>query len=90
MMSAFDIVVMPTTPIKAVPIAHVDEDVGEYDRVETLYLRNTQVINRFTMAALSIPMPMPGRPAGLMLVGRSGSDRQVLAIGAAVEALLKI
>lgn len=89
MMSDFDVVLMPTTPIKAVPIAQVDEDVPEYDRVETLYLRNTQVVNQFALTALSIPMPIPERPAGLMLVGRNGSDRQILAIGAAVEALLK-
>jgi aspartyl-tRNA(Asn)/glutamyl-tRNA(Gln) amidotransferase subunit A len=89
MMAAFDIVLMPTTPIKAVPIAQVDEDVPEYDRVETLYLRNTQIMNQFALTALSLPMPMPDRPAGLMLVGRNGSDRKVLAIGSAVEALLK-
>lgn len=89
MMSEFDVVLMPTTPIKAVPIAQVDEDVPEYDRVETLYLRNTQIVNQFALTALSITMPMPERPAGLMLVGRNGSDRKVLAIGAAVENLLK-
>lgn len=89
MMAEFDVVLMPTTPIKAVPIAQVDEDVPEYDRVETLYLRNTQIVNQFALTALSIPMPMPERPAGLMLVGRNGSDRKVLAIGAAVENLLK-
>lgn len=89
MMVEFDIVLLPTTPIKAVPIAQVDEEVAEYDRVETLYLRNTQIVNQFALTALSVPMPMPGRPAGLMLVGRNGSDRKVLAIGAAVEDLLK-
>ncbi len=89
MMAAFDVVVLPTTPIKAVPIAQVDEDVSEYDRVETLYLRNTQIMNQFALTALSLPMSMPDRPAGLMLVGRNGSDRKVLAIGSAVEALLK-
>lgn len=90
LMSGFDVVIMPTTPIKAVPIAQVDKDVPEYDRVETLYLRNTQIVNQFAMTALSIPMPMPARPAGLMLVGRNGSDRKILAIGAAVERLLKL
>ncbi len=89
MMTAFDVVLMPTTPIKAVPIAQVDEDVSEYDRVETLYLRNTQIMNQFALTALSLPMPMPERPAGLMLVGRNGSDRKILAIGSAVETLLK-
>ncbi len=88
MMSAFDVVVLPTTPVKAVPIAQVENDEPEYDRFETLYLRNTQIVNQFAMTALSIPMPMPERPAGLMLVGRNGSDRKILAIGAAVEALL--
>lgn len=89
MMAAFDVVVMPTTPIKAVPISQVDKNVPEYDRVETLYLRNTQVVNQFALTALSIPLPMPERPAGLMLAGRNGTDRNILAIGAAVENLLK-
>lgn len=89
LMSEFDVVLMPTMPIKAVPILQVDEDVPEYDRVETLYLRNTQIVNQFALTALSIPMQMPERPAGLMLVGRNGSDRKVLAIGVAVEHLLK-
>lgn len=89
MMAAFDVVIMPTTPIKAVAIAQVDQDVAEYDRVETLYLRNTQLVNQFALTALSIPMKMPQQPAGLMLVGRHGSDRKILAIGAAFEALLK-
>ncbi len=88
MMSAFDVVVLPTTPVKAVPIAQVENDEPEYDRCETLYLRNTQIVNQFAMTALSIPMPMPERPAGLMLVGRNGSDRKILAIGVAMEALL--
>lgn len=87
-MTVFDVVVMPTTPVKAVPIIQVDKDVAEYDHYETLYLRNTQIVNQFALTALSVPMMMPERPAGLMLVGCNGSDRKILAIGAAVEKLL--
>ncbi|WP_439271300.1 amidase [Pseudochrobactrum sp. HB0163] len=89
MMAGFDVVLMPTTPVKAVAIASVEADEAAYDHFETLYLRNTQIVNQFAMTALSIPMLMPERPAGLMLVGRNGSDRKILAIGAAFEALLK-
>ncbi len=89
MMAGFDVVLMPTTPVKAVAIAQVEADEAAYDHFETLYLRNTQIVNQFAMTALSIPMPMPERPAGLMLVGCNGSDRKILAIGAAFETLLK-
>ncbi len=73
-LSAYDLIVLPTTPIAAVPIASVEADEAEYDRVEGLLLRNCQVANQFDLTAITLPMPGPTRPAGLMLVGRNGTD----------------
>ena len=88
-LSAYDLIVLPTTPIAAVSIASVEADKAEYDRVEGLLLRNCQVANQFDLTAITLPMPGAIRPAGLMLMGRNGTDRALLAIAAAVETLLR-
>ncbi|OCP18222.1 MULTISPECIES: amidase [unclassified Ensifer] len=88
-LSAYDLIVLPTTPIAAVPIVSVEADEAEYDRVEGLLLRNCQVANQFDLTAITLPMPGQTRPAGLMLVGRNGMDKTLLAVAASVEALLR-
>ncbi|KQU76417.1 amidase [Aminobacter sp. DSM 101952] len=88
-LSSVDLMVVPTTPVVAQPIAEMLDDERHGDRIEGLLLRNTQVANQFDLCALSLPVPGTGLPAGLMLVGRHGHDRRVLAAGLAVEALLK-
>lgn len=88
-LSAYDLIVLPTTPIAAVSIASVETNETEYDRVEGLLLRNCQVANQFDLTAITLPMPGLTRPAGLMLVGRNGTDRTLLATAASVETLLQ-
>ncbi|MBD9509282.1 amidase [Ensifer sp. ENS10] len=88
-LSPFDLIALPTTPIAAVPIASVETDVAEYNRVEGLLLRNCQVANQFDLNAITLPMPGLVRPAGLMLVGRNGTDATVLASALSAEALLQ-
>ncbi|WP_378949808.1 amidase [Mesorhizobium sp. ANAO-SY3R2] len=88
-LSAVDFLVLPTTPIVAQPIAEMLADDMHADRTEGLLLRNTQVANQFDLCALSLPVPGNRLPVGLMLVGRHGHDRRVLAAGLAVEALLR-
>jgi aspartyl-tRNA(Asn)/glutamyl-tRNA(Gln) amidotransferase subunit A len=87
-LSRFDALALPTVPILAPPIAAMADEAIR-DRAEGLLLRNTQVANQFDLCAISLPMPGPGLPAGLMLVARGGHDRRLLAMAAAVEALLK-
>jgi aspartyl-tRNA(Asn)/glutamyl-tRNA(Gln) amidotransferase subunit A len=69
-------------------IATTAGDEALRDRTEGLLLRNTQVANQFDLCAISLPMPGMMVPAGLMLVGKHGHDRQLLEISAAVERLL--
>lgn len=84
-----DFFIVPTTPLLAAPIASVDEDEAEYDRVETLLLRNTQIGNQFDLCSISLPMPDMALPAGLMLTARGGTDRHLLALALSVEKLLQ-
>jgi len=85
----FDVLALPTVPIMAPLIEAVMADPKFEDRMEGLLLRNTEVFNYFDQCAISLPMPGTVLPSGLMLVGRHGDDRRLLAIAAAVEALLK-
>lgn len=83
-----DCFITPTTPILPVTIASVSEDEEEYERVETLLLRNTQIGNQFDLCSISLPMPNMPLPAGLMLTAAADSDRHLLALARSVEALL--
>jgi len=83
-----DFLVTPTTPIVAPTIASVIDDPVEYDRVEGLLLRNTQIANQFDLCSITLPMPVTGMPAGLMLTARNGADKELLAAALAVEKLL--
>ena len=80
-----DALVLPTLPLLAPRIDAVQaEDV--FLRTNALLLRNPSVFNFFDLPALTLPLPRNGALAvGLMLVGRRGSDRDLLALGAAIE-----
>ncbi|WP_395055385.1 amidase [Polaromonas sp.] len=89
-MAHLDALVLPTVPLLAPLIADVqDEDV--FLRTNALLLRNPSVFNFFDLPVLSLPLPSQnGLAVGLMLVGKRGGDRELLALGAAVEALLRV
>jgi aspartyl-tRNA(Asn)/glutamyl-tRNA(Gln) amidotransferase subunit A len=80
----FDSVVLPTTPIVAPTQAEVSTLEG-FNTANRLLLRNTAIANFYDLCAISLPMPGNGLPAGLMLLGRHGHDRQLFRIAAAVE-----
>lgn len=84
-MAGLDALVLPTVPLLAPRIDAVqDEEV--FLRTNALLLRNPSVFNFFDLPALSLPLPRgDGMAVGLMLVGRRGADRDLLALGAAVE-----
>ncbi|MEO8022705.1 amidase [Polaromonas sp.] len=86
-MPAFDALVLPTVPVLAPPIEAVRSEEA-FLRINALLLRNPSVFNFFDLPALSLPLPRGGLAVGLMLVGRRGQDRELLALGAAVERLL--
>ena len=80
---------LPTTPVAAPTLASVEDDAG-FHRANGLVLRNPRVGNLLDTPSVSLPAPVPqgGLPAGLMLIGRRGADRRLLAMAAAVEAAL--
>jgi aspartyl-tRNA(Asn)/glutamyl-tRNA(Gln) amidotransferase subunit A len=81
----FDALVMPTVPLTAPPIAAFARD-EDYGRLNLMLLRNTAIINFLDRCALTLPIEPPGTaPVGLMVVGRHGEDRRLLAIGIGIE-----
>jgi aspartyl-tRNA(Asn)/glutamyl-tRNA(Gln) amidotransferase subunit A len=87
LLAAFDVLVMPTTPIVAPTIAEVT-DAKIFAARNTALRRNTVIVNFFDLCAISLPLAAP-LPVGLMLVARNGEDRRLLRIAAAVAELLR-
>jgi len=85
----FDALVMPTVALTAPPMAAFARD-EDYARLNAKLLRNTAIINFLDRCALTLPIQPPGMPpVGLMVVGRHGEDRRLLAIGMGVGTVLK-
>jgi aspartyl-tRNA(Asn)/glutamyl-tRNA(Gln) amidotransferase subunit A len=81
----FDALIMPTVPITAPPISAFARD-EDYGRLNLKILRNTSIVNFLDRCALSLPIqPAGSAPVGLMIVGRHGADRRLLAIGIGIE-----
>jgi aspartyl-tRNA(Asn)/glutamyl-tRNA(Gln) amidotransferase subunit A len=88
-MTELDALVLPTVPLLAPRIDALQNDDEAFFSTNALMLRNPSVFNFLDLPALSLPVQAAGaQGVGLMLVGRRGGDRELLALGAAVEALL--
>lgn len=85
--SGHDAVVMPTVPILPPPIAALEADEAEYNRINLLALRNTALANFFDRCAISLPVSQ-APPVGLMLMGETMGDARLFAIAAAIERCL--
>jgi aspartyl-tRNA(Asn)/glutamyl-tRNA(Gln) amidotransferase subunit A len=88
--SGYDAMLMPTTPDTAPTIAEATKDDESYFRLNNRMLRNPSLVNLFDGCALSIPCHEPGNaPVGLMIAGTQMTDRSILAIGDAVEKIVR-
>jgi aspartyl-tRNA(Asn)/glutamyl-tRNA(Gln) amidotransferase subunit A len=84
-----DVLVMPTVQIVAPTIDEVSTT-DNFTKRNVQALMNTAIWNFFDTCAISLPIRLGNAlPCGLMLVGRHGDDRRLLAIAAAVERQLE-
>lgn len=90
-LEGFDALVLPTVPVVAPKVAELAASDDAYFQANGLILRNPTLINFLDGAALSLPCHEPGTgPVGLMVAGPAMSDRRVLALGRAMEAVLQL
>ncbi len=87
----YDALLMPTVIMLAPAIAPLEADEQLYGKTNMAMLRNPSVVNFLDGCALSMPCHEPGQgPVGLMVVGQSGEDRRLLAVGLALEPALRL
>ena len=78
-LSDVDLLVMPTTPMKATVIPPPDASREEYTERALEMITNTCPFNVTGFPAMSVPCgTSDGLPIGMMLVGRRGDDATVL------------
>lgn len=82
--------IMPTVPIVAPAIAPLCADGTLWSNVNARLLRNPMIANLIDGCSLTLPCHARGEaPVGLMLTGIHGSDRDLLALGIAIEDLIR-
>ncbi|MBX2825834.1 MAG: amidase, partial [Gammaproteobacteria bacterium] len=88
-MRGLDFLVSPTVAIKPPTLAAM-EDPAESGRINLLCLRNTAVSNFLDRPAISIPCHDAGEaPVGFMLMGQPLADRELLAMAARLESVIR-
>lgn len=87
-LAAVDVLLLPTVPIVAPLLAPLEASDELASQVDGRLLRNPQIVNQFDLTAISLPMAGDGLPTGLMLIGRHGADRHLLATARSVERVL--
>lgn len=85
------LLICPTTPSVAMPIAPLEADVEVFFHHNFRTLRNTAIGNFLDWCGLSIPsgQDSDGMPTGFMLCAPHGQDSAVLAAGLAIEPLVR-
>ena len=85
----FDAFLMPTSPCIAPTIAEASATDDAYFKWNGRILRNTGLVNFLDGCAATVPCHAPGTaPVGLMVCGVAMTDRHLLAVARAVEAVL--
>ena len=84
-----DLLATPTLPITPPTLSSL-EDLDVYRAVNRAMLSGTGPVSMLDMCAASLPVALDehGMPAGLQLIGRTGTDHALLARATAVESAL--
>jgi aspartyl-tRNA(Asn)/glutamyl-tRNA(Gln) amidotransferase subunit A len=82
-----DLLLVPTAPVPAQPVAEVDTTLENYLEQNARYLRHTCIGNVLNMCGLSIPcgFTKDGLPIGLMIYGKPFQEDVVLRAGYAFQ-----
>lgn len=83
-----EVFILPTVPIRAPLLSSIADDTA-FHQLNALVLRNPRIANMLDCPSISLPLPIDGLPAGLMLIGRRNADRHLLEIASSVEGLLR-
>jgi aspartyl-tRNA(Asn)/glutamyl-tRNA(Gln) amidotransferase subunit A len=84
-----DALVLPTVPIVAPRFADLAAPEAAV-AINRLCLRHTALANFLDVPAITLPCQREGAlPVGLMLMGRTGADRRLLALSAGLEAVVR-
>lgn len=84
----YDGLLAPTVPVVPPLLEELAAD-DEYTRLNLLILRNPTVANLLDLCAISLPNHTSGElPSGLMLIGRNGTDENLLRQAQAIESVL--
>ncbi|MEO1680427.1 MAG: amidase [Pseudomonadota bacterium] len=87
MLSAYDLLLMPTTPMRATPLPGPDPSLAEVLQRAFEPLENTAPFDVTGHPAMNIPCAMEdGLPVGAMLVGRHWAESTIYQAAAAFEA----
>jgi len=86
-LSDIDALIVPTTPIPALPLSLVDQDLETYFKYNGLFLRNTVIGNALNLCGVSIPcgITKKGLPIGLMIYAKPFQEEMALRIAYAYE-----
>jgi aspartyl-tRNA(Asn)/glutamyl-tRNA(Gln) amidotransferase subunit A len=85
------LLICPTTPSVAMPIAPLEADVEVFFQHNFRTLRNTALGNFLDWCGLSVPngTDADGMPTGLMICAPHGCDRHLLSAGLALESAIR-
>lgn len=84
----YDALVWPTTPCTA-PRFDALQDDDAYFATNARVLRNPGVANLLDAPSISLPCPSAGAPVGMMLVGQSGGDDDLLALAGSLFSMIE-
>ena len=87
--AVFDAVLMPTVALVAPKIADLENDPAAHAATNVRLIRNPGIANLLDRCAISLPIHKPGdAPVGLTLMGETMTDKRLLGIALAAEAVL--